>query len=314
MLVPSSTPTTMAKVHQPHDKLFKASFGKKLVTKDFLLSRLPKDILAKIDLKSLKRENASFIDEHLKAYYSDVVFSVKIGGQDAYIYFLLEGQTTPDPLIPVRILEYKTAIMRYDIEQNKTQGGRKLPIVYCKVIYTGKKKWKDPKRLLDAFANPELVSRMFEDDFLIPLNTETKDKIMGDGKASIAELILREGWREDFCKILEKNEELQRKILQAPYTKELFLYMIDKDKHSVDKILEKFPNLDPKIKKKVMSGLERIEQKGIAKGKKEGIAKGMEKGIKKGLKQGINMIKELLNLGHLTKEQAQYALKSIRKN
>ena len=31
----------------------------------------------------------------------------------------------------------------------------------------GKEKWKYPTRLLDAFETPELLYRMFEDDFLV---------------------------------------------------------------------------------------------------------------------------------------------------
>ena len=47
-------------IHNPHDFLVKAAFGHQEVMKDFLESRLPKEALQRIDMKSLRLTNKHF--------------------------------------------------------------------------------------------------------------------------------------------------------------------------------------------------------------------------------------------------------------
>ena len=286
----------MLEINQPHDSLFKAAFGKKVVTKDFLLNRLPADILAQIDIKTLKRENNSFIDEQLRPYYSDVVFKVKTQkGEESYLYFLLEQQTKPDIIMPLRLLEYDVAIMRYDVEQQLKMHKSKqekekpisLPAIFNFVVYTGKKEWKYPTRLIDAFSAPELLYRMFEENFCIRLNKESEDKIMKDGQASAAELFLREGWRKDFCNFLVKNDQIIKLINKSHYGKAVILYILNRDPHNVSDVLKKLPNLDAELKTQVMTALQKLKQEGIWEGRKEGIQEGRKEGIWEGRKEGI---------------------------
>ena len=63
-------------IHQASDKLFKLSMAKLPVAIDFFKANLPKELLAKTDLKSLKLEKQSFIDAAYKATEADVVYSV----------------------------------------------------------------------------------------------------------------------------------------------------------------------------------------------------------------------------------------------
>ena len=53
----------LEEIHQPHDTLFKASFGHKQVMIDFLNSRLPKETLQRIELNSLRLTNKSFVSK-----------------------------------------------------------------------------------------------------------------------------------------------------------------------------------------------------------------------------------------------------------
>lgn len=61
----------------PHDALFKQFLGIKETAKDFLEIWLPDHIKALCDLETIKLEPGSFIDEKLKSYQSDVLYSVK---------------------------------------------------------------------------------------------------------------------------------------------------------------------------------------------------------------------------------------------
>ena len=209
----------------------------------------------------------------------------------------------------MRILEYDVAIMRYDVEgklkgKKGVQAPIKLPVIYNFVVYTGKEKWGCPTRLLDAFEAPEIFYRMFEDDFLVALNAEGKDKIMGDGEATTAELFLKEGWRKDLCGFLDKNEWLAQKINDSLYGKEIILYVLDRDPHNVDEVLQKLPNLDPKLKNDIMSGLQRM--------KEASVQQGLEKGVQQGLEKGIKAIQDFFKEGIITKEQADNKIKDLK--
>ena len=284
----------MKKIHHPHDNLFKTSFGKKLVTKDFLLNRLPPEVLHRIDIESLRRENNSFVDERLKAYYADIVFRVKTTEGDGYLFFLLEHQTEADELMPLRLLEYDIAIMRYDVEQQlKTEKGKiqgasiKLPVVINFVVFANEE-YKYPTRLIDAFRTPDLLYRMFEDHFLVHLKGEREEKIMQDGEAALAGLLLREEYRKDFCKFLVGHPKIVELINDSTYATSAIMYILDRDPHDVGEVLEKLINLAPQIKDNVMTGLQRF----LHQSQEKGIEKGMKKGLKEEKAEGYKEIIE----------------------
>ena len=52
-----------------------------------------------LNLKSLKLENHSFIDEAYQETEADIVFSTSLDGSSAYIYLLLEHQSEMDLLL-----------------------------------------------------------------------------------------------------------------------------------------------------------------------------------------------------------------------
>ena len=285
----------MENIHQPHDKLFKKSFGKKLVTRDFLLNRLPKEVVAKIDLSKIERQNTSFISEGMKSFYTDMVYRCPVNGKNAnsYLYFLKEFEKSKDSnrLLPLRILEYDLAIIRHDVDEQMAAGRRvddiKLPAIINFVLYADKKEYRQARSIIDAFADPELARMMFESSFLIPLRKQSRESILKDGKAALAELILSQEHNTDFCELLSKDPQLMELLNQSSYAKTSLLYIMDRDPHDVSEVLKKLPNLDRKIKQEVMSGLQRMlsatEQKGI----EIGILQGREEGMKEGREEGM---------------------------
>ena len=260
-------------MHHPHDRLFRKAFGKKIVTKDFLINRLPPDIRAMVDLNSLELQPSSFIDEKLRPYYADIVFKAKIKGKEGYLFFLLEHQTNPDHFMPVRTLEYSVGTMRHDVEQQLARGVKKkdlrLPVVITIVIYAGKKPYPYPKRLVDAFQTPELLYKMFCEDFVLDLSKESTASIMKDGQGALAELLLKEGHRKNLGQFLTENTHIGELLHTCDYADPAIMYILDRDRRNVDRILEKCTTFDPKIKDMFTSGLQRLINSNLQKGKKE---------------------------------------------
>ncbi|HEY0136536.1 MAG TPA: Rpn family recombination-promoting nuclease/putative transposase [Nannocystis sp.] len=78
----------------PHDALFKATFSQVVYAAEELRYVLPPELVAVIDFSTMQVEPGSFVDEALRARYTDLLYSLAIAGQDARIYVLFEHQSS----------------------------------------------------------------------------------------------------------------------------------------------------------------------------------------------------------------------------
>lgn len=135
----------------PHDALFKLFLRQPDTARDFLAFHLPAPIHALCDMKTLKLESSSFIDDDLRESYSDVLWSVKTEQGPGYIYCLIEHQSTSNKLIAFRMMRYAIAAM-----QNHLDAGYKtLPMVVPLLFYHGiESPYPYSLCWLDCFADP----------------------------------------------------------------------------------------------------------------------------------------------------------------
>ncbi len=66
----SSTPT-------PHDATFRQFLTQPDIARDFMEIHLPAELRAVCDLSTLKLESGSFVEDDLRQYFSDVLYSLK---------------------------------------------------------------------------------------------------------------------------------------------------------------------------------------------------------------------------------------------
>ncbi|MFA0001553.1 Rpn family recombination-promoting nuclease/putative transposase, partial [Vibrio lentus] len=78
----------MKTTSMPHDALFKQFLTHPETAKDLLDIHLPAELRELCDLTTLKLESGSFIEESLRPYYSDVLYSLNTFQGDGYIYAL----------------------------------------------------------------------------------------------------------------------------------------------------------------------------------------------------------------------------------
>ncbi len=78
----------------PHDAVFKKIISYPEMARDFLEIHLPPALREICDLQTLKLEPTSFIEKDLRAYYSDVLWSLKTREGEGYIYCVIEHQST----------------------------------------------------------------------------------------------------------------------------------------------------------------------------------------------------------------------------
>jgi hypothetical protein len=90
----------------PHDSVFRRIFGVPANAASQLRAILPPDLAARLDLTRLAPVPGSFVDEALRWRHSDVLFTAPLDGRDAFVYVLVEHQSSDDPLMAFRVLRY----------------------------------------------------------------------------------------------------------------------------------------------------------------------------------------------------------------
>ena len=75
-------------LHQPNDKLFRATFSATENAAAFLSASLPPEMAAQIDWSGLALRPGTFVDSHFSSSQSDLLFSVPLAGREAFIYIL----------------------------------------------------------------------------------------------------------------------------------------------------------------------------------------------------------------------------------
>ena len=129
--------TPMKDLSNPHDKIFKATFSRKEVALEYLQSCLPGNILAMLDLSTLQLAGTSFVNEQLKEYFADLVYTcwAKTGGKVA-IPLVLEHKSSPPTYPPLQIMSYQVNGWQTQIN-NKQKPTPIIPIIF----YHGKEQW-----------------------------------------------------------------------------------------------------------------------------------------------------------------------------
>jgi predicted transposase/invertase (TIGR01784 family) len=177
----------MAIISNPHDLFFKRSMQEVLVAKDFFLANLPKHILEKINLNTLKLQSGSFVDEHLRSSMADILYQVETAVGLGYIFLLLEHQSTPEKMMPFRRLKYTINVM----DKHIRQGHKELPLVYGLVLYHGKQEpYPYSCDIFDLFSDKTMAKEfLFKPFHLIDLTQVSDDQIRKFGLAAIFVLI-----------------------------------------------------------------------------------------------------------------------------
>ena len=125
-------------IHDFHDRSYKDLFSHPEMIRDLLTGFVKEDFIADIDFSNIEKLGATCILEEYEKRETDLIIRLNLKGQEAYLYILIELQSTPDKYIVLRVLEYLLSFYQ-DILKQKVEFPDKLPPVFPIVLYTGKK-------------------------------------------------------------------------------------------------------------------------------------------------------------------------------
>ena len=145
-------------IHQPNDKLLKATFSSPENARAFFQNHLPPELAAALDWNSLALEPCSFIDPQFASSESDLLFHITLQKSDAFLYLLFEHQSSEDPRMALRLLSYILRI--WDRFAQNHPPPAQLPAILPIVLAQGKRPWKTSTRLEDIIELPPSVAHI----------------------------------------------------------------------------------------------------------------------------------------------------------
>jgi len=110
---------------------------------------LPAEVSAALDWESVQVVQTSFVDPSLAAKEADILYAVKRHEKDAYLYVLLEHQSTQPKWMMLRMAGYMARIHEHHLAMHPDVD--KLPVVVPVVLYQGAEHWTRSTRYADYF-------------------------------------------------------------------------------------------------------------------------------------------------------------------
>ncbi|WP_304621702.1 Rpn family recombination-promoting nuclease/putative transposase [Serratia sp. ASV30] len=263
-----------------HDAVFKQFLTHPDTARDFLELHLPPALLQFCDLNTLKLESGSFIESGLRAYYSDVLYSLHTEQGDGYVYVLLEHQSSPDKHMAFRLVRYAIAAMHRHLEAGHDQ----LPLVIPMLFYHGQvTPYPYTMSWLEEFSEPELARQLYAGHFpLVDVTIIPDDDIMQHRRMAILELLQKHVRLRDLA---ELKEQLVTLLLAGYTNKEqlisLINYMLQVGSTTEPGVLiHELARRAPQHEEELMTIAEYLKQQGIEIGIEIGIEKGREAVLK----------------------------------
>ncbi|MEI6417205.1 MAG: Rpn family recombination-promoting nuclease/putative transposase [Verrucomicrobiota bacterium] len=263
-------------IQNPHDRFFRASMGNPRVALQFIEKHIPPHIATKIDKDSLQLMPGTFIED-LQEWKTDLLFKVTFQGNLGYIYLLIEHQRKPDPLMPLRMLEYMTKIVRMHLQKNKNSP---LPLVYPCVLYNGSEPYPHTTDFFELFQDPGFAREIFLKPFqLIDLTQFSDDDLKKESLLGIMEMLLKYAFARDTIALVKNISDL---LQQADKMKEVellresaeYIFQTTKDKLSKHEVLNEFKrHLSLPTQKNIMTLAEAFVEEGRQEGRQEGLQK-----------------------------------------
>src|SRR5699024_701359 len=243
---------------------------------------------------SLHPVPGSFVDPEMRWRHSDLLFTANLAQSRAYVYVVIEHQSSIDGLMPLRMLEYTTRVWRRHLAKNP--GATLLPGVLPLVIHHGARRWSAPTAIEEMYseqveqtAGPFLPRYQFRLHDLTGAGTETllSAPLTADARLVLAMLALApkhahldqvlQIFADDLLDLVARDraDGMFRAIMNYAY------HVSETEPRALDSF---FSGLGPEAKEAHMATtVEQSRAEGRAQGRAEGVAQGRAEGAAQAL-------------------------------
>ncbi|POW60823.1 ISNCY family transposase [Candidatus Pantoea alvi] len=262
----------------PHDAVFRQLLSQPDVARDFMEIHLPPQLLALCDLSTLRLASGSFVEDDLRPYFSDVLYSMKTrSGDDGYLQVLIEHQSTPDKQMAFRLLRYAVAAMKRHLDA----GHKKLPLVIPVLFYAGQRSpypWSTC--WLDGFGDPVLAAAVYGKAFpLVDVTVIPDEEIVQHRRMAALTLLQKHIRQRDLAEVIDLLVSALQADESSSQTLSLVNYIIQAGETTdagafVRELAQRMPQQEDAL----MTIAEQLKQEGRKEGEIQGKLEGMLEG------------------------------------
>ncbi|QLY67537.1 Rpn family recombination-promoting nuclease/putative transposase [Citrobacter freundii] len=260
----------------PHDAVFKRFLAHPETARDFLDIWLPESLRDLCKLDTLKLESGSFVEEDLRASYSDVLWSLQTTKGNGYIYALIEHQSSPDAHMAFRLMRYAIAAMQRHLDA----GYKTLPLVVPILFYHGvESPYPFSLSWLDEFAEPEIARQLYDAPFpLVDITVVSDDEIMQHRRMALLELVQKHIRERDLTLLVDKlTVLLVKEHANDSQIETLFNYLLQSGSATrFEVFIRRLAGRVPQHKERLMTIAECLRESGRKEGELEGKQEGKQ--------------------------------------
>lgn len=296
----------MPEVRNPHDACFQTLIQQPEHARAFFQHYLEPAWQAIVDLDTLVLASASHVTSKLKRLHSDILYQVDLldpgaPGETAYLYTIVEHQSTPDPAMAVRLLQYKASLLLKHVQEEY------LPPIHTMLFYHG-----DPTPypyeldLRNSFRTPDYAAHtLCGAPQLIDVGAESDRALLQQDQVGLFGYFFKHVRDQDVLPALTAlPAELLRRITQEPAGILLLRTLMDYYRlaATTEDPLQAFRQVAGKLEtsqqEQIMTIGEALMEQGMEQGRAQGKAQGMEQGRQAGETARAHAIAtNLLNAG-----------------
>ena len=285
----------------PHNNFFQFALSNLRAARSLIETQLPPDVLAEINLETLRVETGAFVDSALREKQSDLLYSVELakGLRDktnsapdrALLYLLVEHKSEPDPKTVLQLLSY---IIR--LWEQRFRDGEKLVPVIPLVVYHGDREWT-VARSLDELVPATNAIREFQVRFGFPILDLTQrgnQEIQGDSLLQVTLRMLKYGrdqrLRSELFAVLQILREVGASFPIDQWLDAIQVYAMAANKDLTSEEMKQ--TLASVFPTQFYPGsmADRLLEEGLEKGREEGREEGLAKGKLTGTVQTLQGI------------------------
>jgi predicted transposase YdaD len=278
-----------------HDSGYKLLFPHPQMVADLLRGFVHEPWVEKLDFSTLEKVSGSYVTDDLRSREDDIIWRARWGEEWIYLYLLLEFQSSIDPFMSLRIMNYLSLLYQDIVRTEKLGASDLLPPVLPLVLYNGDRPWNATQEI------SELIQPA--PDGLEVYRPSMRYLLLDEGRIAaseleplrnlVAALFRLENSRsaETICEVLGLLIEWLHDETQTPLRRAFTEW--------VNKVLlpGKAPGIEPgkvselsEVKNMLAQRIEEWtqgwKQEGIEKGREEGREEGRKEGREKGFIEG----------------------------
>jgi len=268
----------MAETATPHDAVFKTFLSRVETARDFIEIHLPPALIRICKLDTLHLESGSFLEDSLRPYYSDILYSLETTCGRGYVHILIEHQSSPDKHMAFRLMRYAIAAMHQHLEA----GHNSLPLVIPILFYPGRRSpypWS--LNWLEAFNDPDIAHQLYTTAFpLVDITVIPDEEIMQHRSMAALTLIQKHIRQRDMAQLLDKlTVLLMLEQMSGQQVITLINYIAQAgEAQDVQTLLFGLAQRVPQHGETLMTFAEHMKQIGLTEGIQQGMQEGMQEG------------------------------------